>query len=42
MSPVKWYVKGHSSQMQTPYIFKITEHNILFNLTGYKLTYWFF
>ena len=36
MFPVKSYLKDHSSQMQMPYVFKIKEHNILFNLTGYK------
>lgn len=29
---VVWYLKDHPSLMETPYTFKIMEHNILFNL----------
>ena len=29
---VMWYLKDHPSLMETPYTFKIMEHNILFNL----------
>ena len=29
--PVIWYLKYNSSRTQTPYVFKIAYHNILFN-----------